>query len=85
MTDGYAQYLNCPACGEPCTEIPSCQSAHLDCTAEVDRHLTHSWCEDRRGVCGCGARLYVDVDDGRAWLVEGEENEGSCKSRGRKR
>ena len=72
MTDGFLRYLTCPACGEPCTNIPSCQEAHAECQAEVADDLDHSWCEDRRGVCGCGARLHVDVDDG-AWLVEEDE------------
>jgi hypothetical protein len=75
MTDGFVRYLNCPACGEPCTNIPSCQEAHAECQAEVADDLDHSWCEDRRGVCGCGARLHVDVDDGRAWLDEDEDED----------
>lgn len=53
----------------------SCQEAHEDCLADSAEKFTHSWCEDRRGVCGCGVRLHVDVDDGRAWLVEDEEAE----------
>jgi hypothetical protein len=72
MTDG-REFLDCPACGELCTAIPSCQVAHLDCMAEVPRNLDHSWCEDRVGTCACGAKLHVDVDDGRAHLEEDDE------------
>lgn len=75
MIDGHNKYLDCPVCGQPCTEIPSCQEAHAECQAEVDEELEYSWCEDRRGVCGCGVQLYVDVDRGRAWLVEKDEGD----------
>ena len=72
MTDGYKAYLDCPACGEPCIAIPSCQKAHRDCMAECPRYLDHTWCEDRTGVCQCGAKLHVDVDDEHAHLEEDE-------------
>jgi len=75
ITNGYLQYLTCPACNNPCTTIQSCQEAHKECMAEYDKEFTHSWCEDRRGTCTCGARLYVNVDGGYAELDEEEEEE----------
>ena len=74
MTAGYRSLLDCPACGEPCAEIPPCEGGgHLGCQAESP--VTPSWCEERAGVCACGARLHVVVDDGRAWLEEEEEDD----------
>jgi hypothetical protein len=68
-----SDYLRCPACCEPCTTILCCRDAHEECTADAGMWLDRdepSWCEDRRGTCQCGASLYVDVDDGHAYLVE---------------
>lgn len=72
MSDGWVQYLTCPACNEACTTIPSCRVAHLACVAEAP-DIDDTWCEDRSGVCSCGANLYVRVDDDRAYLEEVEE------------
>lgn len=74
---GPARYLDCPACEEPCTAIPSCQEAHDDCFADAPYRTTYSWCEDRCGTCECGAqlRVLVDIDDdgGYAYLEECED------------
>jgi hypothetical protein len=72
-SDGWATLLDCPNCGEPCAEIPSCQEAHAECVADTDRNKHPVWCEDRTGICGCGAKLHVGVDDDRAYLVEDED------------
>lgn len=72
MTDD-REFLDCPACGEPCTAIQSCQVAHFHCSATHPRYLDHTWREDRTGVCACGAKLHVDVDDDRAHLEEDDE------------
>lgn len=76
MSDG-RRFLDCPACGEPCTEIPPCDVAHRDCVAEAPSDLDYMWCEDRRGVCQCGAAVHVGVDDslGHAYLVEDDDLE----------
>jgi hypothetical protein len=70
------EFLDCPACGDECEQIPCCEEAHPECNADLPDGLTRSWCEDRRGVCSCGARLYVSVDDGWASLEEEEGEEG---------
>ena len=61
--------LTCPACDEPCAEIPPCTK---DCLPGTPPDNQPRWCEDRRGACACGARLYVSIDDGFAELVEEE-------------
>lgn len=69
-------FLDCPDCGEPCETIPPCNGGHPECQAEVPRSCLHRfWCDDRAGVCQCGARLYVEVDDDRAYLVALDEDE----------
>ena len=40
--------------------------------ADVLDRLRYSWCEDRAGICTCGAVLHISVDDDRASLVEDE-------------
>ena len=72
MTYGDTRYLDCPVCDNPCTAIPSCQEMHSDCMADVLDRLRYSWCEDRAGICTCGAVLHISVDDDRASLVEDE-------------
>ncbi len=65
-------YLDCPVCGEVCISIPPCREAHTGCQVEVFEDMDYWWCEDRRGVCGCGAKLRVMVDDIVARLIEEE-------------
>lgn len=64
--------LRCPVCNEPCTTIPPCQQAHDECEAEWHDETEPSWCEDRCGICQCGALLTVYCDDDYASLRERE-------------
>ncbi len=69
-------YLDCPSCGEPCAEIPCCQEISSACgTQECEESAGPTWCNGRRGVCACGARLFVDADGENAWLEEEEHDD----------
>lgn len=61
--------LDCPACGEPCAEIPPCS----DCLPDNDPSDGPWWCERRSGTCACGAQLYVYIDEDGARLEERED------------
>lgn len=73
MSGVWLTHLDCPACGNPCVEIPSCETAHRGCMAQSLCDAEHTWCEDRTGVCSCGAVLHVETDGERAWLEESED------------
>lgn len=59
--------LACPDCGEDVASIAPCQVAH-DC-CDPENGAEPLWCEDREGVCACGASLRVLVQEPFASLV----------------
>jgi len=62
MTDGYADMLCCPSCGEMCqTMLPN---------RPTPQYRYPWWEEGQYATCQCGADLLVDADGERAWLVE---------------
>ena len=67
--NGYAESLDCPACGEPCETIGPYR-------ANSEYPFPH-WQDGYSGKCQCGALLFVKADGERAWFVEPEEADHS--------
>jgi hypothetical protein len=59
-----ANYLDCPACGDPCTAIPPYRP--------TPQWPSGWWQDGDEGTCDCGAELVVDADGECAWLRERE-------------
>lgn len=50
------EYLTCPECEEPCTDIPPAECRFI-CLGKTEP----TWNEDQEGVCECGAEVYVFI------------------------
>jgi hypothetical protein len=59
---GYKQLLDCPACGNPCKELPP--------YAETPQYRFPWWQDGDYAVCACGADLIVVADGEVAYLKE---------------